>query len=399
MNDGFIKLYRSLENHWLLKASKKKSYFEAWILFLFWARFKPGKVMFRRSLVYLERGQFVTSYRSLMREFGWSSTSRVDHFLKIMREDGMLHIYREHSRLIISICNYDTWQEPAEFLRNTFRTLPPSKTTHSEEAAEHLAEQGESIPAEHLAERSAEHLTEHHIGKLSDLVPDYSEDDIHASGTVSGTDSGTPSGTDENNSAEHLAEQTAQKTSHSAEHYKKKDTGNKKKDYKKKVAKKDFRSLRVTSDMIETIYQEYPKKAAKGAAFDKIKLAVKWVAATYYDNDVKKAGNFLVKAIRKYVARKDVQELIVTGQKQYIPHPATWFNQQRYLDEDTLNQEQGDMVNQIKSVEQAKQKGYMTEEEANEYALEKHGLSIDKVRGYYSTLVIDGKRMYKKRND
>ena len=65
----------------------------------------------------------------------------------------------------------------------------------------------------------------------------------------------------------------------------------------------------------ETIWKLYPRKAAKPAAMKKIKAALGKVA---YET--------LLAAVKKYA--KDCEGKDV----QYIPHPATWFNQERWND-------------------------------------------------------------------
>ena len=69
----------------------------------------------------------------------------------------------------------------------------------------------------------------------------------------------------------------------------------------------------------EEIYQAYPKKAARPAALRAIEKALKRYPA-----------EFLLERVRRYA-------LVVKGaETRYIPHPATWFNQERFNDpEDT----------------------------------------------------------------
>jgi len=67
---------------------------------------------------------------------------------------------------------------------------------------------------------------------------------------------------------------------------------------------------------IEQIYQAYPKHVGKGQAFRAIKAALKKIHSSS-----------LLDAVNRYsvsVAGKDPQ---------FIPHPSTWFNGERWLDE------------------------------------------------------------------
>lgn len=62
-------------------------------------------------------------------------------------------------------------------------------------------------------------------------------------------------------------------------------------------------------------YSAYPKKVGKGAALK-----------AWLKNDCEGNADEIVAATRRYQFSDD---------KQYIPHPSTWINQWRWLDEQT----------------------------------------------------------------
>jgi len=66
----------------------------------------------------------------------------------------------------------------------------------------------------------------------------------------------------------------------------------------------------------EAIYQEYPRKVSKPEAIAAIKKALKTISA---EKLIEK-----VKAYAQAIAWKD---------RQFIPHPATWFNKERWKDD------------------------------------------------------------------
>jgi len=79
-----------------------------------------------------------------------------------------------------------------------------------------------------------------------------------------------------------------------------------------------IKNISITDNMVivEKIYQEYPKKVARGQAIKAIKTALKKVGS-----------ETLLEAVKKYAVS-------VRGKDQkFIPHPATWFNGERWLDE------------------------------------------------------------------
>lgn len=75
--------------------------------------------------------------------------------------------------------------------------------------------------------------------------------------------------------------------------------------------------------MFMAFWQAYPRRIGKGAARTAFKKATKIVD-----------GSFIVDAAAKYARHCE----IVGTEKQYIPHPATWLNQERW--DDDLESEQ-----------------------------------------------------------
>lgn len=69
-------------------------------------------------------------------------------------------------------------------------------------------------------------------------------------------------------------------------------------------------------DLIEEIYQAYPKKVGKGSAIKAIKKAIKTIDP-----------NELLEIVKIYSTKVDGQD------KKFIPHPSTWFNDMRWEDD------------------------------------------------------------------
>lgn len=82
------------------------------------------------------------------------------------------------------------------------------------------------------------------------------------------------------------------------------------------IQQKPKRDLRVEA---ETIYQSYPRKAARGKAIDAIGRCLKTVS---FEDLLEKTKQY-ASAVSKWSE----------DQRQFIPHGATWFSQQRYLDD------------------------------------------------------------------
>lgn len=102
---GFVALYRSIKNHWVWKASGKKSKFEAWVDLLLLANHDPNKEPVGYDLIELGRGQILTSQDKLSKEWRWDR-SAVRGFLHQLHTDRMIDINVTNKFTIITICNY-----------------------------------------------------------------------------------------------------------------------------------------------------------------------------------------------------------------------------------------------------------------------------------------------------
>jgi hypothetical protein len=75
-------------------------------------------------------------------------------------------------------------------------------------------------------------------------------------------------------------------------------------------------NTQATTQQIEDIYQAYPRKMGKGAAIKAIKKSLNKISPMH----------LLIK-VDTYASVTSWQD------KQYLPFPATWFNQERWLDD------------------------------------------------------------------
>jgi len=106
---GYIKLYRSVIDHWLW-IEKPFSKFEAWVFMLLRANHSERKVNMGFELFQVNRGQFITSQEKLSEQFGWGR-KQVRSFLDLLKADGMILIDVSTKMTKITICNYDSYQD------------------------------------------------------------------------------------------------------------------------------------------------------------------------------------------------------------------------------------------------------------------------------------------------
>lgn len=110
LSTGFIKLYRSVRSNWLWEESVKKSKLEAWLYLLFAASYTNQKIVDGYQIIELNRGQVLTSQERLSIDWGWPR-SNVRRFLDLLQRDGMILVKSGQKMTIITICNYDTYND------------------------------------------------------------------------------------------------------------------------------------------------------------------------------------------------------------------------------------------------------------------------------------------------
>ena len=107
--EGWISLYRKIQEHWLWTKRRKFSQFEAWISLLFKANFKDAKIMIGDNVIEIKKGSFITSEVKLAEEWKWDR-STVRKFLKTLEEQKMIQKNSTSKYTSISIENWDLYQ-------------------------------------------------------------------------------------------------------------------------------------------------------------------------------------------------------------------------------------------------------------------------------------------------
>lgn len=107
--EGWIKLHRSLQDHWLW-TDKPFSKGQAWIDMLLMANHDTGRVVFGSEIITVERGSFITSETKLMDRWGWSK-AKLRAYHRLLEEDGMISKKTDRKKTTITIVNYGGYQE------------------------------------------------------------------------------------------------------------------------------------------------------------------------------------------------------------------------------------------------------------------------------------------------
>ena len=127
MNEGWVKTYRSLTDHWVWQ-DKPFSKGQAWMDLLLMVNHSEKKILIDGKLENVERGQTVSSIRKLCDRWGWSNT-KVKNFLKMLENDSMIHVKSDTKKTVITIVNYSVYQDSENEKTTLKRQSSDTKTS------------------------------------------------------------------------------------------------------------------------------------------------------------------------------------------------------------------------------------------------------------------------------
>lgn len=113
---GFIALRRKVRQHPLFAGDPAK--LGAWVWLLLTACWKETPYDVNGKTITLRRGQLCVSIRQLAAEWGWSK-SAVDRFISRLETETMVKREAGHGKLVLTICNYDKYQDIREGERDS----------------------------------------------------------------------------------------------------------------------------------------------------------------------------------------------------------------------------------------------------------------------------------------
>lgn len=111
--NGLFLIGREMFDHPIVGLHKPK-WFAAWVWMLGEARWKPHKIMVSGKTVILERGQLSCSLRFMAKRLDMS-VKGIRTFLDRLESDTMIDTEKGTGQTIITICNYDIYQDFEEY--------------------------------------------------------------------------------------------------------------------------------------------------------------------------------------------------------------------------------------------------------------------------------------------
>ncbi len=136
---GWIKLHRTIRENWLYKEKRVYSRFEAWIDLLLEANHKDNRFPLGNEIVECKRGQLITSIRQLCDRWNWSNT-KVNNFLKLLQDDGMIAYFSDTKKTVITIENYNIYQD-----KNDTETLQEHHESDTLTSREHTNKNDKNV--------------------------------------------------------------------------------------------------------------------------------------------------------------------------------------------------------------------------------------------------------------
>lgn len=94
------------------------------------ANHEDNKILLGQELILVKKGSRITSIRKLKEKWKWSNT-KVTTFLKMLKDDGMIDYKSDTKKTLITIINYDNYQDTEKKKRHKNATETPRKRHES----------------------------------------------------------------------------------------------------------------------------------------------------------------------------------------------------------------------------------------------------------------------------
>lgn len=188
MKNGFIKLYRKLQNHWLWK-DKPFTKGQAWIDILMECNHTEQKINIGNHIYICGIGESLNSCSTWAKRWGWT-TSKVKRFLKLLKTDLMIDKKPNQHTTHLKVLNYSVYankRTASEPQMNRKRTASEPQTDTNNNDKKEKNEKNKEI-CEHLFNFWNEQdikihrkLTDKMKLKMRSALKDYTIDEIEAS--------------------------------------------------------------------------------------------------------------------------------------------------------------------------------------------------------------------------
>jgi hypothetical protein len=165
MADGWIKIHRSLQQHWIYKDPVKLKW---WIDILLTVNYIDAKINIGNELFECKRGQSIMSLQSWADRWK-TSKDNARNFLKLLAKDSMILHESIGKSTRITVCNYDSYQNDLHDTQTQTKRKPNANQTqpHPKEEYKEREEEKERKKREYIDKIYSAYPTQCPIRKTS----------------------------------------------------------------------------------------------------------------------------------------------------------------------------------------------------------------------------------------
>ncbi|MCD3204030.1 DnaA N-terminal domain-containing protein [Clostridium botulinum] len=132
MSEGWIKIYRNIQEHWIWQNPQKLKW---WLDILLLANYKDNKFLLGNEVITIERGEHHTSELKLAERWGVSKTT-VRKFLKLLEEENMIELKKSKKGTTFKVTNYNDYQDFSEEEKTIKKLQKKHKVNYKETTRE-----------------------------------------------------------------------------------------------------------------------------------------------------------------------------------------------------------------------------------------------------------------------
>lgn len=137
---GWIKIHRSITEHWLYTEKRMFSKFEAWNDILLTVNYSEAKCLIKGKLYIIKRGESILSLDNWAKRWGWDK-SKVRRFIDLLKNDGMICLKTDNITTHLTVCKYETYQD----IGNADETRTKHKRNSNEKQTKPIKEEEKEL--------------------------------------------------------------------------------------------------------------------------------------------------------------------------------------------------------------------------------------------------------------
>jgi hypothetical protein len=123
---GWIRLHRSIQEHWVFQDEKKLKW---WLTLLLEVNYQDKKVAIGNELFDCKRGESIRSLRTWAKMFN-TTPETVRHFFKLLQKDNMITVVSIGVSTHLKVCNYDIYQSDLDMDKTASDQVLDTRSDH-----------------------------------------------------------------------------------------------------------------------------------------------------------------------------------------------------------------------------------------------------------------------------